>query len=519
MKLMLFLSHNGILSRRKAFEAIKNGAVAVNGRVNLEPSTDVDPARDKVHFHARLVNDRIFEYIMLNKPEGYVTTCEKQFGQETVLDLLPKELKHLRPVGRLDKDTEGLLLFTNDGELANQLAHPSFDVDKTYLVRVRGKITPDEVRSLEAGVVIDDKKTAPSVVALIRAGDDNSEFQITIHEGRKHQVRLMCDAVAHPVVYLSRLSQGPLELGSLPRGEYRRLSEEEAMVLKRIKRAGAPGARKAEVKEVVAEPKYVGRRGRGEFNRDQRLRREESSRERDRVSGARDERPRSYAPREGRPGSTSREGRPAGARPVVRTRGARDERPRAYVPREGRPQDARRPYVPKESARSEAPRRESSRPEMSSRDNQRHSVRDERPRAHGAREGKPQDPRRRPYVPKEGGRAPRSEYPARDGQQSRREERPRSSFTPREGGRPAGRPEDAGRRAPRPVYSSREGHRSVPRAGERPAAAGLKPLFSSHSEKRRSSTTREWHSDSDVHAPKHAPSASKPFHKKPFTRA
>src|SRR3989339_2245294 len=103
MKLMLLLSHNGILSRRKAFEAIKAGAVSVNGRVNLEPSWDVDPARDKVDFNGRPVNDKVFEYIILNKPASYVTTCEKQFDQRGVLDLLPKELKHLRPVGRLDK--------------------------------------------------------------------------------------------------------------------------------------------------------------------------------------------------------------------------------------------------------------------------------------------------------------------------------------------------------------------------------------------------------------------------------
>ncbi|MEI6437490.1 MAG: pseudouridine synthase [Candidatus Omnitrophota bacterium] len=409
MKLMLFLSHNGILSRRKAFDAIKAGAVQVNGRINLEPSTDVDPARDKVLFHDRLVNDRIFEYIMLNKPEGHVTSCERQFGEATVMDILPKDLKHLRPVGRLDKDTEGLLLFTNDGELANHMAHPSFDVNKTYLVRVRGKIAAAEVGQLEAGVMIEGKKTAPAAVALIKSSDDVSEFQITIHEGRKRQVRMMADAINRPVVYLSRLSQGPLELGGLPRGEYRRLSEEEVMVLKRIKRSAASKAKKPEAKSFSAEPKYVGRRGRGEFNRDQRLLREEQLREKQRVS------------------------------------------------------DERRPVS--------------------------------RPAA------RPQDPRRRPYVPKEGGRP------------ASRDERQRS-FSPREG-RPASRSEDSGRRPPRPEYSSREGHRSSPRSGERPAA-GPKPLFSSNSEKRKFSSTREWHSDSDVHAPSNAPkTVTKPAFSKP----
>ncbi len=473
MKLMLFLSHNGILSRRKAFDAIKAGAVAVNGRVNIEPSTDVDPARDKVHFHDRLVNDRIFEYIMLNKPENYVTSCERQFGEATVMDLLPKELKHLRPVGRLDKDTEGLLLFTNDGELANQLAHPSYDVNKTYLVKVRGKISADEVRNLEAGVVIDGKKTAPAVVALIRAGEDVSEFQITIHEGRKHQVRLMADAISHPVVYLSRLSQGPLELGGLPRGEYRRLSEEEAMVLKRIKRSGSPKAKKIDPKSLAAEPKYVGRRGRGEFNRDQRLRREELLREKQRVS---DERPRSARP--SHPEHSPREGRRSDTRTSARPVGRAESRPSRpeFVSREGQRsgRDERpRPYAPREASRTEDTRRPS------------------RPYA-SREEGRSQDPRRRPYVPKEGSR----------------EERPRS-YAPRDV-----RSEDPRSRPPRPEYSSREGHRSSPRSGERPAS-GPKPLFSSNSDKRRSSSTREWHSDSDVHSPKNSP---KPFPKKPFRR-
>ncbi|MBF0594735.1 MAG: pseudouridine synthase [Candidatus Omnitrophica bacterium] len=423
MKLMLFLSHNGILSRRKAFEAIKEGVVTVNGRVDREPSTDIDPARDQVHFHARLVNDKIFEYIMLNKPEGYVTTCERQFGQQTVMELLPKMLQHLRPVGRLDKDTEGLLLFTNDGELANQLAHPSYDVNKTYLVRVRGKITPDEIRRLEEGIVIDERKTAPAVVALIRAGDDLSEFQITIHEGRKHQVRLMADAISRPVVYLSRLSQGPLELGSLPRGEYRRLSEEEAMLLKRIKRAAVP--RKKEVKPSLDEKKYIGRRGRGEFNRDQRLLRENQLREKQRLS---DER---------RPAST----RSSSVRPPA----SRDERPRTYVSRDGA-----RPAVP------------------------------------GRR---PQDPARRPYVPKE--RAGADDSRSRDERQR--------TYVPREGGRS----EDPTRRPPRPAYSSRDGHRSSPRSGERPA-------FSTATDKRANTGTRQWHSESDVHSPKNAP---KPYNK------
>ncbi len=118
MKLLLLLSHSGLLSRRKAFDAICAGYVIVNGSVEREPSTDIDESRDRVEYSGKLVQVRKFEYAVLNKPRGYVTTCEGQFDQEVVMSLLPKELQHLRPVGRLDKDTEGLLLFTNDGELA-----------------------------------------------------------------------------------------------------------------------------------------------------------------------------------------------------------------------------------------------------------------------------------------------------------------------------------------------------------------------------------------------------------------
>ncbi len=386
MKLMLFLSHNGILSRRKAFEAIKNGAVAVNGRLNLEPSTDIDPLKDQVHYHGRLVNDKIFEYIILNKPDGYVTTCEKQFGQMTVMELLPKELKHLRPVGRLDRDTEGLILFTNDGELANQMAHPSFNVDKTYFVRVQGQLTPEAVKSLQEGVILDDRKTAPALVQVFKADAHESEYQITIHEGRKHQVRLMGDAVGFPVVHLKRLRQGPLVLGSLPSGQYRRLTEEEAAQVRNIKRLANSYSRNAHKKEFqprVDERKLQGRRGRGEVNKEERLRQNTREREEERRQVLRDDR--------------------------------------------------------------RGPVRGKHRPDYVSRDKQRSSER-----------------------PVEG----RTE----------------------------------GRRPPRPEYSSRDGHRSSPRpaqgrSDERSPAA-LKPLFSSNSEKRRYSSTREWHSDSDVHAPK-----------------
>jgi len=231
MKLFLFLSHSGVASRRKAFEAVGVGRVQVNGKVVSEPSTEIDPSQDRVVFAGRLVEPAGFEYILLNKPCGYVTTCSGQFDQRTVLDLLPQELGHLRPVGRLDKDTEGLLFLTNDGALAQHLSHPRYNVNKTYYVRARGFLRPSAVSRLERGIVIEGKRTAPARVELIRASENESELRITIHEGRKRQVRLMMSAVGAPVLQLRRLIQGPLSLGNLRSGAWRRLTEAEIEAL------------------------------------------------------------------------------------------------------------------------------------------------------------------------------------------------------------------------------------------------------------------------------------------------
>lgn len=241
MKLLLLLSHSGALSRRKAFDAIRAGHVIVNGQAQREPSTEVDESRDRVEYSGRLVELRKFEYVMLNKPRGVVTTCEGQFEQRIVLDLLPPELRHLRPVGRLDQDTEGLLLLTNDGELANRLMHPSFDVDKVYRVKARFRLQDKAIERLEKGVVIEGERTAPARVKVLTLDNKESEFEITIHEGRKHQVRLMCKEVGHQAIALRRLQQGPLLLGPLRPGEWRRLTYHEVGALKAI-RPARPGA-------------------------------------------------------------------------------------------------------------------------------------------------------------------------------------------------------------------------------------------------------------------------------------
>jgi pseudouridine synthase len=235
MKLLLFLSHNGVLSRRKSFEAIMAGSVRVNGHPVSEPSFEIDPDKDKVEFRHVEVRAKKLDYILLNKPAGYVTTCEGQFDQRTVMQLLPRDLQHVKPVGRLDKETEGLLLLTNDGELANRLAHPRFDVDKTYFVRMRWRFTEKAAQRLEEGIKMEGEMTAPAKVKVLRVDQRESEIEITIHEGKKHQVRLMMNLVGCPVIYLRRLRQGPLSLGNLRSAAWRRLTDAEIKSLQEIR--------------------------------------------------------------------------------------------------------------------------------------------------------------------------------------------------------------------------------------------------------------------------------------------
>ncbi|MFA5059595.1 MAG: pseudouridine synthase [Candidatus Omnitrophota bacterium] len=234
IRLQVFLSHSGLCSRREAMKIIQQGRVSLNGQITTEPSTPVDPVKDNVAVDGQDIKSSAHEYILLNKPKGYVTTTADPHAQKTVLDLVPKEFQHLYPAGRLDQDTQGLLLLTNDGDVAYKLTHPKFNVDKTYLAKISGVLAPLEKEKLEKGVVIEDKITAPSKITNVRISLGQTEFLITIHEGRKRQIRLMLQAVGHKVVDLTRIKQGPLSLGDLKLGCWRRLSEQEILQLKSI---------------------------------------------------------------------------------------------------------------------------------------------------------------------------------------------------------------------------------------------------------------------------------------------
>jgi 23S rRNA pseudouridine2605 synthase len=232
-RLQKIISAAGITSRRASEELILAGRVAVNGTVVTELGTKADPASDTITVDGKplTISSRKL-YILLYKPVGYMTTLDDPEGRALVTDLLKEVGERVYPVGRLDYNTEGLLLLTNDGDWANCLMHPRNEVEKEYHVRVRGKIHRSQLDQLAGGVEIDARKTARATVRIIKEGEQNDWFSITIHEGRNRQVRRMCEAVSLSVVRLRRVRYGPLMMGSLKPGEFRYLTETEVRELR-----------------------------------------------------------------------------------------------------------------------------------------------------------------------------------------------------------------------------------------------------------------------------------------------
>ncbi|MBQ8940808.1 MAG: rRNA pseudouridine synthase [Firmicutes bacterium] len=232
MRLQKYLADAQVASRRKAEEMILEGRVSVNGEVITQLGTKVEDG-DRVEVDGKKVHpaDKLV-YIMLHKPEGYVTTAKEQFGRPAVLDLVDCGYR-VYPVGRLDYDTSGLLLLTNDGELTYRLTHPKHNVNKTYIAMVEGVPTEDEMKKFSSGLVIDDYKTAPAKISIIKKGKYTA-LKIIIHEGKNRQVRKMCAAIGHEVKYLKRVSTGKLDLGTLEKGQYRYLTEDEVEYLKSL---------------------------------------------------------------------------------------------------------------------------------------------------------------------------------------------------------------------------------------------------------------------------------------------
>jgi pseudouridine synthase len=244
-RLQKIISAAGVASRRAAEEFIREGRVRVNGKVVTELGSKADPAHDHIKVDGKLINPQQPPvFLMLNKPAGYITTLNDPECRPTVHDLLKGVKTRVYPVGRLDYNTEGLLFLTNDGEFAYTVMHPSHELPKTYLAKIKGVLDEKDKEQLESGVYLEEGKTAPAKVRLVRKEDVNSWVEITIHEGKKRQVRRMFDRVNHSVIKLKRIQIGPLKLGLLAEGKYRHLRPEEVdAIMEMAKKDAGKGKR------------------------------------------------------------------------------------------------------------------------------------------------------------------------------------------------------------------------------------------------------------------------------------
>lgn len=233
VRLQKIIAESGLCSRRKAEELIERGCVKVNGRT--AHIGDGATAKDIVTVNGERLHTpkkREKYYLMLNKPRGYVTTMSDELDRRCVTELLADFPERVYPIGRLDRNSEGLLLFTNDGRFANDIMHPSRHVSKTYRVTIRPKVTEEQLAMLSAGVVIDGRRTMPASVSVLNQEQGRAVLQIVIREGRNRQIRRMCEAVGLEVARLKRTAVGPLKLGMLKPGTYRELTSEELRAIR-----------------------------------------------------------------------------------------------------------------------------------------------------------------------------------------------------------------------------------------------------------------------------------------------
>lgn len=231
MRLNKFLSTCGIASRRKCDELIKNGKISVNGSIVSELGTVINEKKDKIEYDGKILKlENDFVYFKLNKPKGYISSNSDEKGRKTIFDLVKTD-KRLFSIGRLDYNTEGLILLTNDGEFAQIFSHPSNEIEKEYIVNVEGKVLESELAVLRAGVVEDGKRMPKAQVNPIKYDGKITRLSVIIDEGQNHQVRRMFDAIDKIIVLLKRVRVGPIKLGGLPRGEFKPLTNDEMLLI------------------------------------------------------------------------------------------------------------------------------------------------------------------------------------------------------------------------------------------------------------------------------------------------
>ena len=240
IRLQKFLSECGAASRRKAEELIVSGAVRVNGQV-VTLGTRIDPDRDKVTLHGkRVVRQRQNMYVMLHKPRGFVTTMSDEMDRKCVAELVQDVGTRVYPVGRLDRESEGLLLMTNDGAFAQMLMHPSHHIGKTYRVTVRPTVTDEQITQLTTGMMIDGRRTAPAEVRIVTREPERVVMEVILYEGRNRQIRKMCEALGLEVARLKRTAIGNVKLGMLHPGDWRQLTDREVASLTALAKAPQP---------------------------------------------------------------------------------------------------------------------------------------------------------------------------------------------------------------------------------------------------------------------------------------
>lgn len=233
IRLQKYLAESGVASRRKAEQLILQGRVCIDGQVVREMGRKVTGGEVIEVDGKPVALEEKKVYVLLNKPVGYITTASDQFGRKTVLDLVAGIPERVYPVGRLDYDTSGLLLLTNDGDFTYRLTHPRHEVEKTYVAEVTGIPALEDLRRFEKGLAIDDYVTAPAKIRIIKKNAGKAELEIRIHEGKNRQVRRMCEAIGHPVLKLKRVAIGSMELGGLAEGQWRYLDKMEMESLHR----------------------------------------------------------------------------------------------------------------------------------------------------------------------------------------------------------------------------------------------------------------------------------------------